>query len=515
MYYKLNKTKLGCQALLIGLFWVYPVFCLAATGDVLINEIAWMGIETATSNEWIELYNNSDSPIDIKDWSIYGADTEKCLNFSDADGNVTTIIPKYGYLIYANNEDNVKDVNEINIVDIWDTSIGMNNTSPGQIILYDTLNCQNDAIDIVNQTDSWLAGDNNTKQTMEWNGSTWQTSQDAGGTPKAQNSILSQQTATSTDTSNTTNTSSSDSTNHPPFAVAGPNITALTNQEILFDASESYDMNNDPITYFWNFGDGATDIEEQTTHTYTYPGQYLVSLLVSDGTFSDLDIITINIYERSVIINEFSNKWIELYNQSDQIANLTDWQLTNGLGSSSPFIFPANSLIGPKQFLILKQEITKIDLSSSNDQISLIYPDGSVGTKVSYLAENREGFSIAFDGDDYFWTKVPTPGIANIISATNIAKESKSFSANNPEPIIEQTSLTPRDNFTSQESPTSSTQFMGTDSQTPQNNSQIAAISQSTQSNQKSTLILYLSIIISVSFLLSWIVIKIRNSRSV
>lgn len=293
--------------------------------------------------------------------------------------------------------------------------------------------------------------------------------------------------------------------------MAGPNITALTNQEILFDASESYDMNNDPITYFWNFGDGATDIEEQTTHTYTYPGQYLVSLLVSDGTFSDLDIITINIYERSVIINEFSNKWIELYNQSDQIANLTDWQLTNGLGSSSPFIFPANSLIGPKQFLILKQEITKIDLSSSNDQISLIYPDGSVGTKVSYLAENREGFSIAFDGDDYFWTKVPTPGIANIISATNIAKESKSFSANNPEPIIEQTSLTPRDNFTSQESPTSSTQFMGTDSQTPQNNSQIAAISQSTQSNQKSTLILYLSIIISVSLLLSWVVIRIKR----
>ncbi|RLC79600.1 MAG: hypothetical protein DRJ03_23240, partial [Chloroflexi bacterium] len=53
----------------------------ANAGDVVINEVAWMGTAANSSDEWIELYNTTGSSIDIGNWSIYGADTGVCLNF--------------------------------------------------------------------------------------------------------------------------------------------------------------------------------------------------------------------------------------------------------------------------------------------------------------------------------------------------------------------------------------------------------------------------------------------------
>lgn len=128
--------------------------------SVVINEIGWMGTKNSSSDEWMELYNNTDENINIANWSIYGADTEECLNFSDADGTSTTIIAPHDYLIYANNKESVKNSEGLSIVDIWDATIGMNNTSPGQLILYSAPDCQGNMVDIANQsTGNWFAGE--------------------------------------------------------------------------------------------------------------------------------------------------------------------------------------------------------------------------------------------------------------------------------------------------------------------------------------------------------------------
>ena len=318
----------------------------------------------------------------------------------------------------------------------------------------------------------------------------------------------------------TSTESTSSVPNRPPMAEAGTDIVALVNQEISFDASNSLDLDNDKLTFFWNFGDGATDTEKISNHIYLYPGQYIVSLLISDGEFSDLDIITVNIYSQSIIISEFSNEWIEIFNQSDQVANLTNWQLKNQKASSSPFLFPANSLMAPNQFLVLRQEITKIELDNDSDQIQLIYPDGSIGAEVSYLSEDKEIFCIAFDNDNYFWTKIPTPGSANIISR-GIKNQKETFSSNNPEPDIKQTqeipevlatNLTENQNFDTQE--ISTTSINNLLKEIPKNNiqnTQSASISQNIQSNQKSKLILYLSIIVSSSLMLGWVIVLLKN----
>jgi PKD repeat protein len=54
-----------------------------------------------------------------------------------------------------------------------------------------------------------------------------------------------------------------------------------------FDASGSTDPDNDPLTFGWNFGDGATGSGATASHTYATAGARTVTLTASDGQATD------------------------------------------------------------------------------------------------------------------------------------------------------------------------------------------------------------------------------------
>ncbi len=76
--------------------------------------------------------------------------------------------------------------------------------------------------------------------------------------------------------------------NHAPYAlISAPEngATVTQNQPVIFDGCASYDKDDDPISYHWNFGDDETydGAECSTQHTYTAaPGSKQVSLRVED-----------------------------------------------------------------------------------------------------------------------------------------------------------------------------------------------------------------------------------------
>lgn len=80
------------------------------------------------------------------------------------------------------------------------------------------------------------------------------------------------------------------------FVVIGD---TYVNEPIRFDASSSYDPDDDKngnkkidanetdhLSYLWNFDDGTTNTQKNTTHTYSEAKTYTVILTVSDGEFN-------------------------------------------------------------------------------------------------------------------------------------------------------------------------------------------------------------------------------------
>ena len=79
----------------------------------------------------------------------------------------------------------------------------------------------------------------------------------------------------------TKNTSSN--SNQPPVAFAGGPYNGYVNIPVVFNATSSYDPDNDIVSYSWDFGDGTTGVGEQTEHTYTMVGKYTIVLTVTDS----------------------------------------------------------------------------------------------------------------------------------------------------------------------------------------------------------------------------------------
>ncbi|WP_323788897.1 FG-GAP-like repeat-containing protein [Psychroserpens sp.] len=77
-------------------------------------------------------------------------------------------------------------------------------------------------------------------------------------------------------------------TSSPPVALfAASTVNGPAPLSVDFDASASFDDDNDPITYSWDFGDGNTGTGQTISHVFTSSAEFTVTLIVSDGLQSD------------------------------------------------------------------------------------------------------------------------------------------------------------------------------------------------------------------------------------
>jgi glucose/arabinose dehydrogenase len=74
----------------------------------------------------------------------------------------------------------------------------------------------------------------------------------------------------------------------PPTAVASSDISGGTTPPVTvtFSGAGSTDPNGAPLTYAWDFGDGATATGTPVQHTYTTLGTFTATLRVSNGTLT-------------------------------------------------------------------------------------------------------------------------------------------------------------------------------------------------------------------------------------
>jgi len=134
----------------------------ANPGNVVFNELMWMGDFAGDTHEWIELRNTTDTEIDLTGWDItrLGKEGDE-LMLTISDG----IIPPKGYFLISNNSAGDSNIAvEPNLVD---TSVSLPNTKL-QLKLYDgTWDAGGNLIDTADDgIGTPLAGDKELKTSM-------------------------------------------------------------------------------------------------------------------------------------------------------------------------------------------------------------------------------------------------------------------------------------------------------------------------------------------------------------
>ncbi|MEI8339051.1 MAG: PKD domain-containing protein [bacterium] len=144
---------------------------------------------------------------------------------------------------------------------------------------------------------------------------------------------------------------------------AGRDRLSYTGTPISFEAK----INNQNLSgyrkYIWTFGDGTSFEGEKVNHTYKFPGDYNLILNAEIAGQKAVTRITVKILKPEVVILENSEESVTLSNKGQYEVNLGDWSITDD--KANKFTFPIDTIIGPKQNLVLPVEEIKINNGSA------------------------------------------------------------------------------------------------------------------------------------------------------
>lgn len=354
--------------LFLSITFVANTVSAESRSQIIINEIAWMGTTVSASDEWIELYNNTEKFISFDGWRLVARDGTPKINLSGA-------IPSYGFYLLERTDDTT--VPNILADQIYTGAMG----NTGETLeLYNNFG---NLIDSIDYDSGWLAGDNDTKQTAERKtDDVWQTSQNPGGTPKAKNSIIVEEN---------------------PLPPQEPQAQTETK-----DLTEGIS----PLPQLPPIQKEETEINPETKSEDSYPSGIIINELLPSPEGTDEE-----------------EEWIEIFNQGSKEINLSNWKITDITGATNAYVFPSKTIIRPGEFLVLFRPETKIVLNNSGDGLNLIQPNGKILDSVIYESAPI-GQSYNRAEDSWVWADILTPGFPNsTLSSSTLIKNNPGTSS--------------------------------------------------------------------------------------
>ncbi|MFH1367082.1 MAG: lamin tail domain-containing protein [Patescibacteria group bacterium] len=409
---------------------------------VVINELMWMGSNLSAYDEWIELKNTTATEIDLSGWYLTkkSSGTESQMLIIPAGKKISA----NGFLVISN-YDTASTSCALNFIpDLVDSDVSLANSAL-QIKLYDALGNFIDTADdgsgnplageyISGQT--WKSMERNKKFTDGTLASAWHTAAGQAGFKEGGDVF---------------GTPGSENSNTVPVSEAGGDQEVFEGEQVLFDASDSFDSDGDTLTYSWDFGDGLVGNGLTPTHVYEVMGQYTVTLTVSDGVNQATDSLLITVKKKDVenveivedenkqqeeIIYDFSDKilfneifpnptgadaageFIELINTDNRPVNLRGWKILVG---DKSYTFEVDTLVKNADLLVIKYDQTKIYLKNSGGTLYLADPNKKIINGVTYDAA-KEGLSFARKPgqESWGWTSEVTEGKANVVNVNKV-----------------------------------------------------------------------------------------------
>lgn len=156
---------------------------ISASNKIIINEVAWMGTENSSNDEWIELKNISNESINISNWQLIDKDNQIKISFPNK-----ILAPGEFYLLERTDDDSIIGM-KANII-----FNGAINDANEILQLFDN-NCALQDEAKTNNEGLWPAGNKDEKRSMErdtdltWHTYNGEINNGIYGTPKQENSL--------------------------------------------------------------------------------------------------------------------------------------------------------------------------------------------------------------------------------------------------------------------------------------------------------------------------------------
>jgi len=339
----------------------------ASPAKILINEVQIRGGAGKTDNDFIELYNPNDSPVNLKGYRLVKRTKTGTSDLLIKSWTDDAYIPAKGFYLWANS-------NYLEIPSQPDVTTTVTLSDDNGVAIRFGANDTGTVIDSV----SWGEAQNIfvEKSAFATNPGAYQSIQ-----RKFQNNVF-------VDTDN--NAEDFEIQNCPSPKAQLRNCSAVNQapsaffvyspqnpqvgEQIIFDASSSTDFDGEIVSYFWDFGNDTSFSTTTTTVNFIYSqaGNYQVKLTVFDNqnassTFTlNISVENLNANANHIVISEIQiegdaadDEFIELYNPTDNIISLNGYSIQYLSGSASSTIniqkknFPDEAYIAPKSFFLL------------------------------------------------------------------------------------------------------------------------------------------------------------------
>lgn len=399
--------------------FVFGVVYNVSYAGIVINEIMYDVQGTDSGREWVELYNQDQTEVDISDY--------KFLESTDASNHGLTlvsgslVIPANGYAVIVSDSTKFLVDNTGFAGTLIKSSFGSLSNTGSTIVLKNN----NTIVDQFAYTSSLgAAGTGNSLQKSNSgfivavptpgaiNG-TIAVVENTGGSSGSGTTSTSTTSTTTSSTSTTTMTSTSNTqvlsahsgtvgvtyvVDNPDLKVdAGRHRITTLSIPIEFEANVSGSVGN--ITYDWSFGDGTAGSGKIVSHVYQFAGDYVVVLNANNGVNKAVSRTEVKVVVPSVAIGEImrsSNGFVEIKNTGQYEVNIQGWKVKSG---NSEFVFPRDTIIKSNSNI-------KFPFKFGDDilnNVSLTYGDNIVADSlvtstlrdVGYKEPTREEIEIA------------------------------------------------------------------------------------------------------------------------
>jgi len=338
---------------------------LGAQAAVVINEIAWMGTEVSASDEWIELYNDGATAVDVTGWELTDG-----INLSIA---LAGSIAAGAHAVLERTDDDSASGTAFLVY------TGALANSGATLSVYRGDSSLEDRVAGGEHWES-IGGDNTTKETPQYTPDGWVT---AEATPGAPSSIVASNVnkeaeddaqqeeelvsaPTSTPAPSVSGTSSGGSSrNAPTVRTSAPHSLPLSlslisperayvRQEISLSA-EGSGMSKviiNSLIHEWNFGDLTTAQGKEVAHRFQYPGEYVVVVHSQYKDYAAYARKTITVLPTSFSITTNAGGDIQVHNDAPYEVDASLYKVAAG----GTLTFPEGTIILPNATITIPKE---------------------------------------------------------------------------------------------------------------------------------------------------------------